>query len=288
MTTRQKSLFKNKQQLHELLEEKYRQFNTLEFIENDPIQIPHQFSKKQDIEIAAFWTSMLAWGNRKSIIQSANKLLNWMDHAPHDFVLHHSDRDLKPFLAFKHRTFNATDALYFIAFFKQHYRQFDSLESAFIKTPKTPAGKQALLNEKYDKSALRLIHFHHYFFSLEDAPTRTRKHIATPERKSTCKRLNMFLRWMVRSDKKQVDFGLWKKIKPAELLCPLDVHVEKTARQLGLIQRQQRDWQTVIELTETLRTFDPNDPVKYDFALFGMSVNTKVETNKLLTLKNKK
>lgn len=275
MTTCSNSLFSDKQQLYELLEEKYRQFNTLQFIENDPIQIPHRFRKKQDIEIAAFLTSMLAWGNRKSIIQSASKLLSWMENAPHDFILNHSDKDLKPFLLFKHRTFNATDALYFIAFFRHHYRQFDSLETAFTKSEKNHSPKQHLSNEKYNKAALRLIGFHHYFFSLEDAPTRTRKHIATPEKNSTCKRLNMFLRWMVRSDDLGVDFGLWKKIKPAELFCPLDVHVEKTARQLGLIQSPQRDWRTVVELTETLKTFDPNDPVKYDFALFGMSVNNK-------------
>lgn len=204
----------------------------------------------------------MAWGNRKSIIASGNRLVELMEDAPHDFVLHHQPKDLKRFLDFKHRTFNATDALYFIEFFKQHYSKYESLEDAFI-------GKS--LNEH------RISQFHHYFFSLDDAPQRTRKHIATPERNSTCKRLNMFLRWMVRKDKNGVDFGIWKKIKPSHLLIPLDVHVDRTARKLGLIKRKQSDWETVLELTENLKQFDPKDPVKYDYALFGLSVLDKME-----------
>jgi uncharacterized protein (TIGR02757 family) len=267
MTKYPKSLFKTQPcKLREFLEKKYRQFNTLQFIDNDPIQIPHRYTKKQDIEISAFWTCILAWGNRKSIVQSAHKLMEWMHDAPHDFVIHHTEKDLKPFLQFKHRTFNATDTLYFIEFFKQHYRKYSSLEDAFFVLP-------AQSNPAAGNMENRLINFYHYFFSLPTVPERTRKHIATPARKSTCKRLNMFLRWMVRSDSQKVDFGIWKKIKPSELLCPLDVHVENTARYLGLIQRKQRDWHTVLELTENLKCFDPNDPVKYDFALFGISAD---------------
>ncbi len=257
--------------IFELLERKYKEYNSASFIEADPISIPHRFSKKQDIEIIGFWIAMLAWGNRKSIIASGNKLVELMESAPHDFVLNHSDADLKRFLDFKHRTFNATDALYFIEFFKNHYRKYGSLEEAFLT---------GSLNRSVDKSSnvgSALSAFHHYFFSLEDAPQRTRKHVATPERNSTCKRMNMFLRWMVRKDKNGVDFGIWKKIKPAQLLMPLDVHVDRTARKLGLLKRKQTDWQAVLELTENLKQFDPKDPVKYDYALFGLSVLDKMQ-----------
>jgi uncharacterized protein (TIGR02757 family) len=250
--------------VYTLLEKKYREYSNAAFIENDPIAIPHRFSKKQDIEIAAFFSATIAWGNRKSIISSANKLMSLMDNAPHDFVLNHQDKDLKRLLDFKHRTFNATDTLYFIEFLKHHYSKYESLEDAFC------ANRQ--LNTESS-----LIAFHENFFSLEDAPHRTRKHVATPVRGSTCKRMNMFLRWMVRKDKSGVDFGLWKKLKPAQLLIPLDVHVDRTARKLGLIKRKQTDWETVIELTNNLKQFDPKDPVKYDFALFGISVLDKMQ-----------
>ena len=250
-----------REQVFELLERKYREYNSSAFIDADPVSIPHRFSKLQDKEIIGFWVAMLAWGNRKSIITSGNKLVELMDGAPHDFVVNHQEHDLKRFLNFKHRTFNATDALYFIEFFKQHYSKYNSLEDAFIV-----GGNQEN----------RLEAFHEYFFALEDAPHRTRKHIATPLRGSTCKRMNMFLRWMVRKDKYGVDFGLWKKIKPAQLYIPLDVHVDRTARKLGLITRKQTDWETVVELTENLKGFDPKDPVKYDFSLFGISVLDKM------------
>lgn len=251
-----------REQVYELLERKYKEYNSSAFIDTDPISIPHRFTKLQDKEIIGFWVAMLAWGNRKSIITSGNKLVELMDGAPHDFVLNHQEQDLKRFLDFKHRTFNATDALYFIEFFKQHYSHHNSLEDAFVS--------------KGIKGS-RLEAFHEYFFALEDAPYRTRKHIATPLRGSTCKRMNMFLRWMVRKDKHGVDFGLWKKIKPAELYIPLDVHVDRTARKLGLIKRKQTDWETVVELTENLKGFDPKDPVKYDFSLFGISVLDKMD-----------
>lgn len=252
-----------KQELHQFLERTARKHNNVSFIKDDPIAVPHSLSKKQDIEIIAFWIAMLAWGNRTSIINSGKKLLELMEGAPHQFITQHEDKDLKRFTGFKHRTFNYTDTLYFIEFFKQHYSTNESLETAFTKS----------FSKKEPTTEKALIHFHNYFFSLEDAPSRTRKHISTPARNSACKRINMFLRWMVRNDKSGVDFGLWKTIKSSQLLCPLDVHVERNARFLGLLQRPKTDWQAVLELTETLREFDANDPVKYDFALFGMGAN---------------
>lgn len=260
----------NRDYVYELLERKYHEYDSTDFIDGDPVSVPHRFRKKQDIEIAAFWTAMLSWGNRKAIMASANRLADLMENAPYDFVLHHSETDLKRFLSFKHRTFNATDALYFIEFFKQYYDKNHSLEDAFI--PRS-FGKEPGMSTMEEA----LTGFHETFFSLEDAPQRTRKHIATPLRGSTCKRINMFLRWMVRKDRYGVDFGLWRKIKPAQLLCPLDVHVDRVARKLGLIRRTRTDWQAVLELTENLKTFDPNDPVKYDFALFGLSVLDKMQ-----------
>lgn len=249
-------------QLRELLEADYAKYNRYDFIANDPIQIPHRFTGLQDVEIAAFLAAMLAWGQRKTIINKCNEWLQMMDNAPYQFVRQHSDSDLRRIAQFKHRTFNASDALYFIAFFAWYYGQYNSLETAFAQ--------HVQANDKHIGNAL--IGYHRLFFSLEDAPQRTRKHVATPERGSTCKRLNMFLRWMVRRDDKGVDFGLWQQISPAQLLMPLDVHVERVARHLGLLQRPQSDWKAVLELTDALRQFDPNDPVRYDFALFGRGV----------------
>ncbi len=260
-----------REKIYELLERKYKEYNSSSFIENDPISIPHRFSKNQDIEIAAFFSATIAWGNRKSIITSANKLMSLMDNAPHDFVLNHQDKDLQNLLEFKHRTFNATDTLYFVEFLKQHYAKHDSLENAFVGA----LGNSGI--GKLGSTENAIATFHENFFAIEDSPHRTRKHVATPVRGSTCKRMNMFLRWMVRKDKSGVDFGLWKKIKPAQLLIPLDVHVDRTARKLGLIKRKQTDWETVIELTENLKQFDAKDPVKYDFALFGISVLDKMQ-----------
>ena len=256
---------KSLEELKDFLDLKYREYNQPGFIENDPICIPHSFTKKQDIEIAAFWTASLAWGQRVTIINKCRELFAMMDQAPHDFVLNHSDQDLKVFENFKHRTFNATDALCFIEFLKSFYRQHDSLETAFVA--------HMAFDDKTVETGLT--GFHKLFFELPDAPQRTRKHVATPARKSACKRLNMFLRWMVRQDDGGVDFGLWKQIKPAQLICPCDLHVDRVARKLGLIQRKQTDWQTALELTESLRELDPDDPVKYDFALFGLGVEEK-------------
>ena len=248
--------------LYQLLEAAVDQYNHPDFIESDPISIPHQFSLKQDREIMGFWTAMLAWGQRKTIINNANKLVELMDGAPYDFVLHHQEEDRRVFLDFKHRTFQATDTLYFLEFFQQYYRQHDSLEDAFASqlSPTALNAESALAG------------FQSLFFALPDAPERTRKHIPSPLRGSTCKRLNMFLRWMVRKDNKGVDFGIWDRIAPSQLLIPLDVHVDRIARSLGLLERKQTDWQAVLELSEVLRSFDPADPVKYDFALFGMGV----------------
>lgn len=240
-------------------------YNHPEFIEADPISIPHQFTQLQDIEIIGFWISMLAWGQRKTIINSAKKLLALMDNAPYDFMMNHEEKDRAAFLDFKHRTFQPTDTLYFLEFFQQYYKKNNSLETAFAEH----------IQPTDEHISNGLIGFHNTFFSLPDAPHRTKKHVATPVRKSTCKRLCMFLRWMVRQDDKGVDFGLWTSIKPSQLLMPLDVHVDRVARQFNLIQRKQTDWRTVLELTQALREFDPVDPVKYDFALFGYGLELK-------------
>lgn len=251
--------------LKDYLDFQVEQYNSISFIEDDPISIPHRFSRLQDIEIIGFWVAMLAWGQRKTIINKANELINLMDNAPYDFVLNHEEKDREKLLSFKHRTFQATDTLYFLEFLQWFYRQNDSLETAFFPdtTKSCPSVEAAL------------IHFHELFFSLPNAPKRTRKHIATPARKSSCKRLNMFLRWMVRKDKRGVDFGLWQRISPSQLLMPLDVHVDRVARRLGLLERKQTDWLSVLELTENLREFDADDPVKYDFALFSIGVLEK-------------
>lgn len=255
----------SKTTLKKLLNQKVEEFNNPSFIQNDPISIPHQFTLKEDIELVAFWTSMFAWGQRKTIINKSNELFDLMDGAPHQFITQHKTKDLKRFETFKHRTFQPTDTLYFIQFFKHFYKKNKSLETAFSQ----------FITEEDEHIGKALEGFHQLFFALPDAPQRTRKHVSTPARKSTCKRLCMFLRWMVRDDSKGVDFGIWKNIKPAQLLCPLDVHVDRVARKLNLISRKQTDWQTTLELTKNLREFDPQDPVKYDFALFGMGILEK-------------
>lgn len=284
-----------------LLEEQVLLYNRPEFIPNDPICIPHLFTKKQDVEIAGFFASILAWGQRKTIIRKCQELMERMDGQPHEFVTSHSSSDLKQLIGFKHRTFNDTDLLYFVSFLRHHYQQFSSLEDAFLigwrdqpfRAEYLDDGLAATMNsDSYSSPCslselatsseqthapfdirLSLTNFRNYFFSLPDFPLRTRKHISTPANRSTCKRLNMFLRWMVRKDEAGVDFGLWSRLKPSQLMCPYDVHVDRVARGLGLVDRKQRDWQTVEEVTARLRRFDPVDPVKYDFALFGMGVS---------------
>ncbi|MBT1705229.1 TIGR02757 family protein [Fulvivirgaceae bacterium PWU20] len=247
-------------ELKEFLDEKTDQYNVEGFIENDPVSIPHEFKKKQDIEIAGFFAAVLAWGQRVTIIRKCRELLERMDNDPYKFILNHREKDLKQFEDFKHRTFSSTDALYFIEALKSIYSQYPSLEEAF-KVPQEAENIEA-----------GLVQFHHLFFSLEHHPHRTKKHLPTPERKSTCKRLNMYLRWMVRADNKGVDFGIWKKISPSQLICPCDLHVDRVSRRLKLIKRKQTDWLTAVELTNNLKKFDPIDPVKYDFALFGLGI----------------
>lgn len=251
-----------KNELKELLDRKVELYNQPSFIKNDPISIPKRFTKRQDIEIAGFFAAIFSWGNRTTIINKSTELIRLMDNAPYEFCTHHTAGDLKKLLAFRHRTFNATDLLYFISFFQMHYQKHRSLESAFSQWMK-----------KEDETVERGLNgFYHYFFSLPDIPQRTRKHIGSPQKNSSCKRLNMFLRWMVRTDDSLVDFGIWKKISPAQLICPLDVHVARVATQLNLLQRKTPDWKTALELTAFLRTLDKADPVKYDFALFGTGV----------------
>lgn len=249
--------------LRTLLNQKASKYEKARFIEDDPISIPHDYSLKQDIEISAFWTAILAWGNRKTIIKKAKELFALMDNAPFDFCKNHQEKDRQRFLGFKHRTFNFVDSCYFLEFLQFHYLKEESLENAF------------LVEGKCESIEGSLIHFEEYFFSLSHSPKRTRKHISTPARKSSCKRLNMFLRWMVRSSEKGVDFGIWKSINSKQLMLPLDVHVGRMARELGILERESNDWKAVEELTSKLRFLDPEDPAKYDFALFGMGIDQK-------------
>lgn len=255
-------------ELKEFLDKKVEEYNRPQFIEQDPILIPHLFEQKSDIEIMGFFAAILAWGQRKTIINKCRELIDRMDGAPYDFMLNHKDTDLKSLLNFKHRTFNDTDLLYFVSFFKHHYSMYDSLEDAFLMGQES--GRYAIDME------VALNRFKAYFFSLADYPTRTKKHVSSPMQKSTCKRLNMFLRWMVRRDSKGVDFGIWQRISPAQLICPCDVHVERVARKLGLITLDKVNWKTAKELTENLLILDKDDPVKYDFALFGLGVEREM------------
>lgn len=244
------------EELKQFLDLKVAQYNQIGFITNDPILIPHLFTKKQDIEIMGFWAATLAWGQRVTILNKCKELIQLMDNAPHQFIIQHQHKDLKRFEHFKHRTFNYTDTLYFIDFFKRWYAKNESLETAFSG-----------INMEDGLNNFRAV-----FFGVDDYPERTIKHVSSPRQNSACKRLNMFLRWMVRKDDCGVDFGIWNTIQPADLICPLDVHVERVARKLGLITRRQCDWKTALELTEQLRKFDVSDPVKYDFALFGLGI----------------
>lgn len=250
------------QDIKAFLDEKYYHYNHFDFIELDPICIPHQFSKKEDIEIAAFFAATLAWGNRKTIIRNARQLMLWMDEAPHDFILHHSKKDLKPFEKFVHRTFNGIDCLFFISALKHIYIEHGGLEMAFMAKPGDE--DQSLKNN--------IMQFRSRFLESKHL-LRSEKHLSNPQQKSSAKRLCMYLRWMVRQDQKGVDFGIWKNISAADLCLPLDVHTGNVSRSLGLLARTQNDWQAVAEITEVLKTFDPLDPIKYDFALFGIGVD---------------
>lgn len=246
----------------EFLERKVEEYNQPFFIEADPISVPHRFTKKQDKEIAGFFAAIFAWGNRATIINKANELMHLMDDDPYEFCLHHKETDRKRLLHFKHRTFTPTDLLFFLERLQQHYRQYKSLEAAFSQW----------MHPDDDDVENALAGFHHYFFSGDEVPQRSRKHIATPEKNSSCKRLNMFLRWMVRTDNKGVDFGIWNAIKPSQLVCPLDLHVMRVAQRFNLIDHKLANWNAALSLTRSLRKYDASDPVKFDFALFGLGV----------------
>jgi uncharacterized protein (TIGR02757 family) len=249
----------NKEQLHDFLEAAYDKYNRPDFITSDPISIPHLFTKKEDIEISAFLAATIAWGQRTTIINNAKKLVEAMDLSPYDFVMQASDKELQRLQNFKHRTFNAVDLEFFILSLRNIYSQHGGMEKVFSK-------------KENIKDAL--VYFNNVFFSIPH-PKRTEKHVSNPAAGSASKRLNMFLRWMVRNDKRGVDFGIWKSISPSLLYCPLDVHSGNVARKLKLLKRKQNDWQATEELTKALRKFDAKDPVKYDFALFGLGVFEK-------------
>jgi uncharacterized protein (TIGR02757 family) len=249
----------NRSELKEFLDEKVVLYNNPSFIDSDPIQIPHQFTQKEDIEIAAFLTATIAWGNRKMIIGNAQKLINLMGNAPHDFIMSHNNNDLDKFDHFVHRTFNSQDTITFIKALKNIYANHQGLESVFAKNQQPNSLQQSI-------SSFKTI-----FFEIEHQK-RTTKHVSDPLAGSAAKRLNMFLRWMCRKDKAGVDFGLWKSINPSCLSCPLDVHSGNVARKLNLLTRKQNDAKALAELDSNLRIFDKNDPVKYDFALFGLGV----------------
>lgn len=260
------------QSLADFFNRKVDEYNQPSFNITDPICIPHLFSRQADIEIAALFAAVFAWGNRTTIIQKSRELLQRMDNAPYEFCVRHQATDLKRLLGFKHRTFNDTDLLYFIEFLRYHYTKPTSTHQG-VSTLETAFTQWMQPTDEDTTHALN--GFYHYFFSLEDAPPRTHKHIASPQKKSTCKRLSMFLRWMVRRDAQGVDFGIWKNITPAQLVCPIDVHVARVAKRFNLLQRNIIDWEAALELTRYLRTLDKADPVKYDFALFGLGVIEK-------------
>jgi uncharacterized protein (TIGR02757 family) len=254
----------NHSYIYELLETKYRQFNRESFIETDPVSIPHLFTNKADIELSAFLTATIAWGQRPVILRNATQLMKWMDMSPSYFIRHFKESDLLPFRKFKHRTFNFSDCKSFLRALQCILIEKKTLENAFfgdLNVPNTPL-------------ALQISNFKKHFF-IEPYSKRSEKHLSNPMSGSAAKRINMFLRWMVRSDYSGVDFGIWKSINPSQLMLPLDVHSGRVARALGLLQRKQNDWKAVVELTECLKTFDKNDPVKYDYALFGLGVFEK-------------
>ncbi len=256
-------LFDIKQDIKDFLDEKVEKYNQPDFIQHDPIQIPHGFSKKEDIEIVAFLTATIAWGKREMIIRSANRILDIMDHDPYDFILNHTQSDLKGIQDFKHRTFNSLDLTWFFTSLQNIYKKKGGLEQVFA---------DGVVEQAADMRS-SISYFNNVFFeNVPEANLRTRKHVSNPDKGSAAKRINMYLRWMVRRDTKKVDFGIWSSISPSLLSCPLDVHTGNVGRLLGFITRTQNDWKTVAELDAHLRLMDVNDPVKYDFALFGLGV----------------
>ena len=246
-----------KAELKAFLDEKVILYNNSKFIESDPIQIPHQFTNKEDIEIAGFLTATIAWGNRKSIINNANRMMELLDKAPYEFIIQHKESDLKTLQSFVHRTFNGDDFIQFIRSLKHIYQVYGGLEPVFTKHAKKDSLQQSIHK------------FKNLFFEIPHL-ARTKKHVSDPLKNSAAKRINMYLRWMVRQDQVGVDFGIWKSLSPSQLSCPLDVHSGNVARKLGLLKRKQNDAKALSELDKNLRRLDPNDPVKYDFALFGL------------------
>ncbi|MFN4764148.1 TIGR02757 family protein [Gillisia sp. Q332] len=251
-----------KSELKSFLDFKVEQYNTPEFIESDPVQIPHLFSKKEDIEIAGFLTATIAWGNRKSILKNATSLMELMESSPYDFVMNHQDEDLDSLENFVHRTFNGKDLQYFVRSLKNIYSRHQGLEGVFTKY----AERDSLQGSIHQ--------FKKVFFEMPHL-SRTEKHVSDPMKNSAAKRINMYLRWMIRSDAANVDFGIWNQLNAAQLSCPLDVHSGNTARKLGLLKRKQNDAKALDELDKNLRKLDPKDPVKYDYALFGLGVFEK-------------
>ncbi len=249
--------------LYHFLELKFHEYSDKIFIESDPIQVPHLFERKQDIEIAGFLTAMISWGQRKSIIGAAHQLMKLMDYRPFEFVTESTQREIDFVQRFYYRTFNGTDTGYFIKALKYIYLEHKGLEQVILQNYKSTGSIQSAL-----------IHLRNLFFKPVH-PSRTQKHFANILKNSSGKRLNMFLRWMVRKDDKNIDFGLWKEIQSKDLFIPLDVHTGTVARKLGLLSRKSNDWKAVEELTGTLKVFDPSDPVKYDFALFGLGIFEK-------------
>ncbi|MBL4715858.1 MAG: TIGR02757 family protein [Bacteroidia bacterium] len=249
-------------ELKEFLDEKHDQFNNPAFIETDPISIPHQFSKKEDIEIAGFFSATISWGQRPIILRNASKLMEMTDNSPHDFIINHLPHDLKPFEKFVHRTFNGVDCKYFIRALNNIYKYHKGLEYVISNA----------INKNDETIKNGLTQLKAVFFDLDNHSVRTMKHVSSPHKNSSCKRLNMYLRWMVRNDKRGVDFGIWENINQAQLCCPLDIHTGKIARKLGILKRNQDDWKAVMELTNCLKKLNPYDPIKYDFALYGLGV----------------
>ncbi len=248
-----------KTELKDFLDAKVLEYNHPKFLEDDPLQIPHRFTRKEDIEISAFLTATIAWGNRKSIINNATKLMGLMGNSPYDFVINHTEDDLENLSPFVHRTFNAIDLGYFVTSLKHIYKKYGGLEAIFTE------------HQTKDSMQPAISKFKEVFFELPHQ-NRTQKHVSDPNKGSAAKRINMFLRWMVRDNATGVDFGLWKGIDPAKLSCPLDVHSGNVARKLKLLKRKQNDAKALQELDKNLRKLDATDPVKYDFALFGLGV----------------
>jgi uncharacterized protein (TIGR02757 family) len=247
------------------LDAKVKIFNNKSFIKNDPISVPHQFTILQDIEIAGLFAALFAWGNRTTIINKSTELMQLMHNAPYEFIKQFTETDLKAFVHFKHRTFTNIDIMYLLEWLQHYYKTNNSLENIFVHN----------LNPKSKNIKSGLIHFNNQVFTLPHAPKRTQKHISTPLKNSACKRINMYLRWMVRNDSNGVDFGLWKTIKPAQLIIPLDVHVSRVAYKFKLIPTSNTNWTNAEMLTENLKLFNAKDPVKYDFALFSLGAEEK-------------